>query len=265
VKAKVTILGCSGSSGVPAIGNRWGACDPDEPRNRRTRCSIAVQTNKTTLVIDTGPEFHIQMNRENIKTVDAVLYTHAHADHIAGIEELRGISFINKKVTPIYANDWTLIDLRRRFDYLFTGAHGDLYPPVLTANLIEKFGEPMTIGDITLTPFDQEHLTCKTVGYRFGDFGYSVDIYDLNQVAINCLKGIRTWIVDGTGYNEAYETARHKPHATWDTVYRLNDQIGAEQVIITGLSLQMDYQTIKRELKKGYEPAYDGKTFEINI
>jgi phosphoribosyl 1,2-cyclic phosphate phosphodiesterase len=274
VKAKVTVLGCSGSSGVPAIGNYWGACDPAEPRNRRTRTSIAVQTEKTTLVVDTGPEFHLQMNRENIKTCDAVLYTHAHADHVAGIEELRGITIRNQRLTPIYANAWTLEDLTRRFEYLFKGGmdrfkggYNESYPPVLTPHEITpaQFGKPMTIGDLSFIPFEQDHQTCKTLGFRFGEFGYSTDIFDLNDVAIGILKGVKIWVVDAAGYKDTAEEAAGKPHATLETIYRLHHRIGAGQVYITHLSLAMDYRTLLAELPDGYAPAYDGLNFAINL
>ncbi len=258
---KITVLGCGNSTGVPAIGDYWGACDPKEPKNIRTRCSITLQSEKTTLIIDTGPDFSRQMTREKISTLDAVLYTHAHGDHINGIDELRVITLRNKKLTPIYGNSWTMKDLQDRYVYMFKGNNHELYPPLLTANVIENYGQPTTVGDITFTPFNQDHGTCETVGYRFGDFGYSTDILNLDHTAIKTLSGIKTWLVDGCGYKQADNAV----HANLETVYKLNDQIGAEQVFITSLSLGMDYATLKGELRKGYEPAHDGLKLETSI
>ncbi len=261
MKLKITVLGCGNSTGVPAIGDYWGACDPKEPKNVRTRCSLAVQSEKTTIVIDTGPDFSRQMTREKIPTLDAVLYTHAHGDHINGIDELRIITLRNKKLAPVYGNLATMKDLQERYVYMFKGNNHELYPPLLEANVIDNFGKAMTVGDITFTPFVQDHGTCKTVGYRFGDFGYSTDILDLDQTAVKTLEGIKTWIVDGCAYNQTNNAV----HASLETVYRLNDQIGAERVYITSLSLGMDYKTVKGELKEGYEPAYDGLKLETSI
>ena len=194
MKAQVTILGCGNSSGVPAVGNYWGACDPDEPKNTRTRCSIAVQSDKTTIVIDTGPDFRHQINRENISKLTAVFYTHAHSDHVAGIDDLRVFRFRNKALVPIYANKETLQTLGMRVPYLIDGGDHTLYPPVLEPNEITPamFGRSMAIGDIEFTPFEQDHGTVMTLGYRFGDFGYSVDIHKLDDRAVETLQGVKT-------------------------------------------------------------------------
>lgn len=261
MKAKITVLGCGNSTGIPAIGNVWGACDPAEPKNRRMRASIAVQTEKTTLIIDTGPDFREQVNRSNISTIDAVLYTHAHSDHIAGIDELRVITFRQAKRTPIYGNSWSIADLQKRYDYLLNGGGHELYPQAVDTHVLADFGKPVTVGDIEFTPFEQDHGTCKSVGYRFGDFGYSTDIKTLDGKAVETLRGIRTWMVDAA----AYKQTNNAVHATVEEVIRLNNLIGAQQVWLTSLSLQMDYKTLHDELPKGYAPAWDGLSFEINL
>ncbi len=261
MKAKVTILGCGNSTGVPAIGNIWGACDPSEPKNRRRRASIAVQSDTTTIIIDTGPDFREQANEVNIKAIDAVLYTHAHSDHVAGIDELRVITFRQKKQTKIYGNAWSIADLRKRYEYLFSGNNHELYPVVVEPRVINDFGMPVTIGDITFTPFEQDHGTCSTVGYRFGDFAYSTDMLTLNDAAIGALRGIKTWLVDAAAYKDPH----NKVHACVNEVIRLNGQIRAQQVWLTSLSLPMDYKTLRDELPDGCAPAYDGLTLEIVI
>ena len=253
----LTILGCGNSSGVPAIGNYWGKCDPTEPRNNRMRASACVQRENTTLIIDTGPDFKQQINRaDNIHNIDAVLYTHAHSDHINGIDELRGVYFRNQALVPIYGDESTISELKRRYEYLFQGGKLDIYPPILqeTAFKAKDYGQNHQIGDISFTPFLQDHGSCQSVGYRFGDLAYSTDMLDLDETAVETLKGIKTWIVDGCGYHNEDNVA----HANLKTLYKLNEQISAEQIYLTSLSLLMDYKTMIDELPEGYEPAYDG-------
>jgi phosphoribosyl 1,2-cyclic phosphate phosphodiesterase len=263
MKAKVTVLGCGNSTGVPAIGNYWGKCDPNEPKNKRTRCSIAVQTEQTTLIVDTGPDFSAQLTRENISHIDGVFYSHAHSDHVNGMDELRIMRFRNNALVPIHANAETMADLKTRFHYIFDGGNIELYPPIVEPHILHsaQFGKNHVFGGIHYTPFEQDHGSCKSVGYRFGDFGYSVDIFNLDQKAIDVLKGVKTWIVDGAAYNQNNNAV----HANLETLYRLNEKIKADQVYITSLTLGMDYKTLLAELPKGFAPAYDGLTIEINL
>lgn len=257
---KITILGCGNSTGVPAIGNYWGSCDPNEPKNRRTRSSIAVQSNEKTIIIDTGPDFRNQLNRENIQDVDAALLTHMHGDHVNGIDELRVVRFRRDKLVDVYMNQETYDDVASRFPYVFKGgADIKLYPPILKANIFKSndFGVRNTISDINFTPFEQDHGTCVSIGYRFGNFAYSLDMLKLDDNAIKQLVGIDTWIVDAAGYKNEKNFA----HASLQEVFELNEKIGAKRVILSSLSLSMDYQTLINELPDGYEPAYDGLTF----
>jgi phosphoribosyl 1,2-cyclic phosphate phosphodiesterase len=263
MKAEITILGCGNSTGVPAIGNHWGLCDPNEPNNNRTRCSIAVQTEATTLIVDTGPDFSAQLTRERISHIDGVLYTHMHSDHVGGIDELRIIRFRNKALVPIYADQATMADLKSRFPYLFDGGNSALYPPILEPHILkaEHFGTARSFGDILYVPFAQDHGSCESVGYRFGDFGYSVDILDLDARGIETLKGIKIWVVDAAAYHQSDNSV----HANLETIFRLNKSIGAAQVYLTSLTLSMDYQTLVKELPQGYAPAYDGLRLDINL
>ncbi len=251
---RITVLGCGSSTGVPAIGNYWGACDPNEPKNNRSRSSIAIQSTETTLIIDTGPDFRTQMNKANIATLDAVLYTHAHNDHVHGIDDLRVITYRNKKLIPIYADKKIMEELKKKFKILFNS--NDLYPAILESMTFKNqhYGHEISIGDINVIPFEQDHGSCTSTGYRFGNFAYSVDMWKLDQKAIEILKGIKTWIVDCA----AYKNEKNPVHAYLGRIYELNEQIGASQVYLTSLSLQMDYQTLLNELPEGYAPAYDG-------
>lgn len=256
---KFTILGCGHSAGTPTIGNFWGACDPNEPRNRRTRASAVIQSENTTLLIDTGPDLREQANRAGLTKIDAVIYTHSHADHIMGIEDLRVMRMRHKKLIPVHGNPATINELERRFQYLFVEL-AEIYPKVLDPYIIHdtKLNRPMTIGDIEFTPFAQDHITCESLGFRFGDLAYSTDMKDIGQQALESLVGIKTWIVDAAGYNIGSPV-----HADLNEIYQLNDIVKAERVVLTHMPAYMDYQTLCSELPSGYEPAYDGMTFDI--
>ncbi len=256
---KITVLGCGGSAGVPASGNYWGACDPNEPRNNRMRCSIAVQSAQTTIIIDTGPDFRHQVNRAGINNLDAVLYTHYHGDHVDGMADLRTFRFRNKALVSIYANAETLDVFERTVPHLLH-MQEMVYPQILEAHEIpiQQYGKKMSVGDISFVPFDQDHTTCRTLGYRFGDFAYSVDMVNIESAGLEALRGVKTWLVDGTGYHQDDNIV----HASFNKIYQLNQIVGADRVIITSLSLSMDYRTMLGELPPGYEPAYDGLVFE---
>lgn len=258
-KLKITILGCGNSTGVPAIGNRWGQCDPAEPKNLRTRSSLAVQGDTSTLIIDTGPDFRTQINRENIEKIDAILYTHAHGDHVNGIDELQIISYRNNDLVPIFGNREALDDLNRRFYYLFEGGDQPIYPAVAKPTEIKDFSAIHSVAaDIEFTAFEQNHGACTSLGYRFGDLGYSVDMLDLNQDAVARLRGVKTWIVDAAGYKDN----NNPVHASVEKIFQLNKEIGARLVVLTSLTLAMDYQTLRKELPEGFMPAYDGMVLE---
>ena len=261
MSAEFILLGCSVSSGVPAIGNDWGVCDPDEPKNRRDRPCAVMRTESTTLIIDTGPDFRSQLTRLGLDRFDAVLYTHAHSDHVMGIDELRIARHRLGRLIDIYGNQETIDILQRRFDYMFTDQ--SVYKSVLTPHIIHDsdFGQPMTIGDIAFIPFHQDHGDCDCVGYRFGNIGYSADMLTMPQEAIKTLQGVDVWIADGAGYH----IEDHPTHAPLSRIYALNEQIKASRVYITGLSKFMDYQSLKDELPQGFEPAFDGLTLSVNL
>lgn len=250
-------MGCSVSSGVPAVGNDWGVCDPHEPKNRRDRPCAVVRTDKTTLIIDTGPDFRAQMNTLGIQAPDAVLYSHAHSDHIMGIDELRIVRLRRKQLVNIYGNRATIKELKQRFEYLFSDhPEIELYPAVLNPHIIEPaaFGKPMTLGDITFTPYNQDHGDMDCLGFRFGNLAYSPDMLRLDDAAVEAIRGVDVWIADAAGYH----TENHKTHAPLSRIYELNERIKAPKVYICGLSKFMDYKKLKEELPQGFEPAWDG-------
>jgi phosphoribosyl 1,2-cyclic phosphate phosphodiesterase len=256
----VIILGCGSSAGVPAIGNWWGACDPAHPRNQRTRPSIALQTEQTLIIVDTGPDFREQMNREKLRCPDHVLITHEHSDHVNGIDELRTLQRLNKKMFPTYSSPECLTKLQHRFDYMFVSSEDGFYPAVCTPMTL-SMGQKMVIGDIPLIPFYQNHGTIQSVGLRIGNIAYSTDVKRLDDAAFDVLKGVETWIVDGAGHN-----SRTNPvHACIDEVVEMNKRVGASRVILTHMPPTMDYQTLVDTLPEGFVPAYDGLTLRFNV
>lgn len=254
----ITVLGSGNSSGVPSIGNYWGHCDPTEIKNKRTRCSIAVQSKTTTIIVDTGPDFKEQFNRENLNRPDAVFYTHAHGDHCHGIDDLRSFYFrISQSLMDVYGSKETIGELEHRFPYMFHGGNNEFfYPPLLRAHRFEvsDYGCVKTVGDISFIPFQIDHGSCICTGYRFGDFAYCVDMKSLDKKALDILQGVKCWIVDGA----AYKTVHNAVHANLEDIYHYNQHIRAEKVYITSLTTQMDYATMIAELPLGYFPCYDG-------
>lgn len=254
---KVTILGCGGSTGVPMVGNLWGRCDPNNPKNRRTRPSILLQTQGKTILVDTSPDVRQQLLRHNIDQLDAILYTHYHADHTHGLNDVMLYSRRQKHLIPIYGPEETLQALQRMFPYAFPGSKDDqtIYPPFLEAHTINP--GPLDILGIPMTAFEQDHVSTISLGYRIGDFAYSTDAKHLNAQAFKALEGVETWIVDGL---------RHMPHATHSHIAQSLEWIGRVQpkrAILTHLSCWSDYDELMAELPNGIAVAYDG--LEINI
>lgn len=258
---KLTIMGCGNSAGTPSIGNYWGQCDPAEPRNRRTRPSIAIQSDDKTIIVDTGPDFKAQVNAANISRINAILYSHAHSDHINGIDDLRVLRLRHKTVIPIYLTQETLTRLQTGFEYMFTDIDPEgLYPQVLEPHIIAP-GQTLNIEGIKVTTFLQSHGSAgSTLGFRFGNVAYSTDMFSLPDESYEILRGIDTWIVDGAGYNMPLNLV----HARLKDVIAYNEIVKAPQVYLTHMPSFMDYQTLLKELPPGYAPAYDGLVLEAS-
>lgn len=248
----LTILGCGGSTGVPTIGNRWGECDPAEPRNRRLRPSALVKTATTSVLIDTGPDLRRQFNRINQDDLDAVLYTHAHADHINGLDELRPLSLFNRRVFELYGNAETLEEIERRFDYMFTGSPDGFYKPHVVSKIIDG---PFNVGDINIQPIEQEHGDLTSIGYRFGDVAYSTDVSGLDDDALAALQGLDTWIIDA---GNSFVEAPSPVHANVQQIIEWVEVLKPKMTYLTHLTLFMDYQTCIARLPETVIPAHDG-------
>ncbi|MGE3622417.1 MAG: MBL fold metallo-hydrolase [Bdellovibrionales bacterium] len=251
---KVTLLGCGSSSGVPNIGNYWGACDPRDPRNRRSRVSVLVEQGDTVLLVDASPDMRAQLLAADVKKLDAVLFTHAHADHCHGIDELRSINWLIKKPVDIYADADTLKELETRFAYIFEGTKPDIFHrPSVTRHLITG---PFKVGGISIVPFTQDHGYGTTLGFRFGAFAYSTDVKRLDETAFKILEGIDVWIVD---------CVREEPHATHSHLAQTLEWIARvkpKRAYFTHMNETLDYATLSAKLPPGVWPGHDGLVIE---
>lgn len=254
---KVTVLGCGGSLGVPMIGGEWGACDPDEPRNRRSRASIVVEDGSSRLLIDTSPDMREQLLRAGIARVDAVAYTHHHADHTNGIDDLRPLAWRHRKTLDLYADAVTLEALKTRFPYIFSvqeGAAGKLYKPYIEGHVLNG---AFSVGDIEVIPFAQDHHTCVSYGFRIGDFAYSTDVANLDEAVFELLAGVRIWIVDAT------RREPHPSHAHLEKTLSWIERVQPETAYLTHMNHTMDYAALEAETPTNVTPAYDGLIIEV--
>ncbi|HUZ71620.1 MAG TPA: MBL fold metallo-hydrolase [Stellaceae bacterium] len=249
---RVTMLGCGPSWGVPRIGGDWGACDPSNPRNRRRRVSALVEDKGVRLLIDTSPDMREQLLDADVQGLDAVLFTHAHADHLHGIDDLRSVNHLIRKPLPVYADARTLADIRARFGYVFTpqrpGVTG-FYKPVLEPIAVTG---PFEVAGIAVIPFEQDHGFVPTLGFRFGGFAYSTDVIRLDESAFATLDGIEVWIVD------CMRRTLHRTHSHLGQTLEWIARVRPRRAILTHMDESLDYDTLRRELPAGVEPGYDG-------
>lgn len=261
---RITVLGCGHSAGTPLVGNDWRACDPAEPKNRRTRVSVYVQGEEGAFMVDTSPDFREQVNANHINRIEAVVYTHCHSDHVNGIDDLRHwCKYRNLTDFPVYMTQETARGMFHRYDYLLVKQPDEFYPLLMKPHILppEDLYVPLAIGGVPgVTLFEQDHKTCTSLGVRVGNFAYSTDMLNLSDQSIAALQGIETWVVDGASYKGTPYV-----HANLEIVYALNQRVGARQVYITHMPPNMDYQTLCRELPPGYAPAYDGLQIEAMV
>jgi phosphoribosyl 1,2-cyclic phosphate phosphodiesterase len=253
---KAVILGCGTSSGVPRIGGDWGVCDPSDPRNRRTRAAIAVMSETTTILIDTGPDMRTQLLAADIGAIDAVIWTHEHADHTHGIDDLRQLFHARGAPIPGYSNAPTLAVLQERFGYVFAGKSG--YPASASGHVLER---DAMIGDIRVRSVDMPHGEIVSLGLRFEldgrSIGYATDFNQITPDMEALFAGLDLWIVDAL---------RHRPHPTHPHLAMTLDAIDRlkpRRAILTHMDQSMDYAALAAELPAGIEPGFDGLTVGI--
>jgi phosphoribosyl 1,2-cyclic phosphate phosphodiesterase len=258
-----TILGCGSSGGVPRLGGDWGDCDPANPKNRRRRCSLLVERSTdegtTRVLIDTSPDMRDQLLDAGVRTLDAVVYTHSHADHMHGIDDLRQIVFNLRHRLPVWADGPTQEALLSRFGYAFTQPEGSPYPPILDLHTIDG---PVTItgagGPVTLTPFRAEHGSMDALGFRIGGLAYLPDVIAIPSDSWPHLENLDCWILDAL---------RRKPHPTHAHLALSLEWIARARptrAVLTNMHIDLDYDTLCAELPPHITPAYDGLTLHFD-
>ncbi|MBM3483281.1 MAG: MBL fold metallo-hydrolase [Alphaproteobacteria bacterium] len=254
---KITVLGCGTSSGVPLVGCDCAVCLSSDPRNRRRRVSILVEHNNTALLVDTSPDLREQLLSARVKRLDAVLYTHGHADHSHGVDDLRAINYHMNAALDAYGTAETLDSIRQRFDYVFWPPGNFWARPSLTPRPISG---PFEVGAIAVVPFEQGHGRGVTTGYIFGrhEAAYSTDVNRLGDEALARLSGVKLWIVDCLGYQT------HPSHANLEMTLGWIERVKPGLAVLTHMSHQFDYERLSAELPAGVVTGQDGLVIETD-
>jgi phosphoribosyl 1,2-cyclic phosphate phosphodiesterase len=256
---RIIVLGSGASSGTPAVDWGWGRCDPANPRNRRTRPSILVEDGETRILVDTAPELRAQLLAAGVRSVDAVVYTHAHADHLHGIDDLRAVNRARNAALPVYADPATMEIVRQRFAYAFEPLDAQAkfhYKPTLVPQVIEN-GDVFRVGSIPVRAFAQDHGYSTTFGFRFGAAAYTTDVVELSEAAFAILEGISLWII-GTLVDRPHPT-----HCDIEKALAWIRRIGPAKAVLSHLGNDLDYDRLTARLPAGVEVAYDGMVVAV--
>jgi phosphoribosyl 1,2-cyclic phosphate phosphodiesterase len=265
-KGVFTLLGSGSSGGVPRVGGDWGACDPSEPRNRRLRCSALVQAFRddgaaTNVLIDTSPDLREQLLSAEVGHLDAILYSHDHADQSHGIDDVRPLFIRHRKPIPTYLSAETRSTLTKRFAYCFEGEGG--YPSILDLQDELVPLRAVTIdgagGPIDFLPLEMEHGRIRCLGFRVGNFAYCNDVNRLPAETLDALQGVDTLVIDALRYTP------HPSHANLDQALEWIEQVAPRRAVLTNMHVDMDYQTLCRELPAGVVPGYDGLRLDFIV
>jgi phosphoribosyl 1,2-cyclic phosphate phosphodiesterase len=260
----LTILGCGSSAGVPRPALGWGACDPNNPKNRRRRCSLMAERTSphgtTRIVIDTAPDLREQLIDAEVDHIDAVFLTHEHADQTHGIDDLRSVVLHQRRRIPVYLNQSTAKDLIHRFSYCFISPAGSDYPPILTQHAIEAGGRETIEGKggaLELSAFLVQHGNIPALGYRIGKAAYTPDLNDIPEASWSALEDLDLWIVDGLRYTQ------HPSHFSVNDALSWIERFKPKRAVITNMHSDLDYEVLRQSLPENVIPAYDGMRLEI--
>jgi phosphoribosyl 1,2-cyclic phosphate phosphodiesterase len=261
----LTILGCGSSAGVPRPALGWGRCDPNNPKNRRRRCSLLAEQKSaegvTRVLIDTSPDLRVQLIDAHVDHLDAVFLTHEHADQTHGIDDLRSVVLHQRRRIPTYFNMSTAKDIMARFSYCFITPEGSDYPPILNRHSIEA-GYSQAIagkgGGLTLTAFNLRHGNIPALGYRIGNAAYTPDVSDIPEESFPALQNLDLWIVDGLRY------APHPSHFSVDDALSWIARFKPKRAVITNMHSDLDYEVLRLSLPEGVVPAYDGMQLTLD-
>jgi phosphoribosyl 1,2-cyclic phosphate phosphodiesterase len=260
-----TIMGSGSSGGVPRIGGHWGVCDPNNPKNRRRRCSLLIEgftgdSEPTRIIVDTGCDLREQLLDANVDRVEAVLYTHEHADHTHGIDDLRVLALNNRKRVDVYFSHEAGLRIVPSFAYCFTAPPDSGYPPILNQNIIEA-GKSLTVsgpgGDIDILPFKQDHGEIFSLGFRIGNFAYSCDLSGIPAESGDAVSGLDVWILD------ALRPAPHPSHLSLSEALDHVERYRPRDAVLTNLHIDLDYAETDRTTPANVRPAYDGLKIDI--
>jgi phosphoribosyl 1,2-cyclic phosphate phosphodiesterase len=261
---RATILGCGSSGGVPRPALGWGQCDPSNPKNRRRRTSLLLEKRNeagvTQVLVDTSPDLREQLLDAEVDWLDGVLFTHPHADHIHGIDDLRALFMKHRRRVDAYLDEETAKVMHLRFSYCFRSPPGSDYPPIVTYRRLEA-GRPVTIsgrgGTLTAMPFLQQHGDIGSLGFRFGQLAYSCDVSAIPEASMHALAGLDLWIVDALRYTP------HPSHFSVDDALEWIGRIKPKRAILTNLHADLDYEELRAKLPSHVVPAYDGLTAHV--
>lgn len=259
---RFTILGCGSSGGVPRLGGLWGNCDPDNPRNRRRRCSLLVEriaeAGTTRVLVDSSPDMRAQLLDAGVGLLDGVIYTHEHADHTHGLDDLRMIVMNRKARLPVWADGKTRAALESRFGYAFEQPEGSPYPPILD---LRDLDGPVTVhgagGAVTALPLRVNHGTIDALGFRFGKVAYLPDVKEIYDAAWEHLAGLDCWIVDALRYTP------HPTHAHLELALHWIARMKPKTAVLTNLHTDLDYETLEAETPPEVSAAHDGMVLEF--
>ena len=262
---RVTILGCGSSGGVPRVGGDWGACDPNNPKNRRRRCSLLLEAGEgdaaMAVLVDTTPDLREQLLDAKVRRLDAIVFTHPHADHTHGVDDIRPLVIAGRARLDAWMDEPTAITLKRRFGYIFETPPGSHYPPLLNERHFAKDG-PTTIygraeGRLTLTPYQLPHGDIEALGLRIGDFAYAPDLNGIPRAVEPMFEGLDTLLIDALRYRP------HPSHFSVEETLAAIAHFMPRRAVLTNMHTDLDYETLVKTLPANVVPAYDGMQLTV--